>query len=86
MGAPAKAKSTDGFEPIVSSNLDSAKFEGGAIIVRFQNGTAYRYPNCTESVWRDFKRTFDGKNGRSAGKFLYANLRPRPYEKLDDWK
>ena len=76
------------FQPIVSSNLDSAAFDadGKAIIVRFQNGTAYKYPNCDEKLWNDFKATFDGKQGRSAGKFMHAQLKPRPYEKLDDWK
>lgn len=74
------------FEPIVSSNLESAAFDGDAIIVRFKNGTAYRYPNCSESLWSDFRKQFDGKQGRSAGKFLAAQLRPRAYEKIDDWK
>lgn len=78
----------DGFESIVSSNLHSAKFEkeSGAIVVRFQNGTAYRYPNCSDSLWKDFQKQFDGQKGRSAGKFLHAQLKPRPYEQLEDWK
>ena len=81
-------KMADGFEPIVSSNLESAAFdsESEAIIVRFKNGTAYKYPNCSKRVWDAFKFHFDGKDGRSAGKFMAAQLRPRPYEKLDDWK
>ena len=77
---------SDGFESIVSSNLHSAKFEGDAIVVRFQNGTAYRYPNCNEQLWKWFRAQFDGKKGRSAGKFLHAQLKPKPYEQLDDWK
>jgi hypothetical protein len=85
MGAPAKA-TTDGFEPIVSSNLESAKFEGDAIVVRFKNGTAYRYPGCDQRLWNEFRKTFDGKNGRSAGKFHNAQIRPKAYEKIDDWK
>lgn len=84
MSAPAKA--IDGFQPIVSSNIESAKFEGDLIIVRFRNGSAYSYPNCDAKLWNDFRTQFDGKNGRSAGKFLNAQLRPRPYLKLDDWK
>ena len=83
---------SDGFEDIVSSNLAEAKFEAkggtaeGVIIVRFQNGTAYEYPNCSEKLWTDFRSQFDGKQGRSAGRFLAAQLKPRAYKKLDDWK
>ncbi|MEQ1644209.1 MAG: KTSC domain-containing protein [Pyrinomonadaceae bacterium] len=76
------------FQPIVSSNLEEGAFDHDteAIVVRFKNGTAYKYPNCSESLWKDFAKQFDGKQGRSAGKFLNAQLRPRAYEKLADWK
>lgn len=74
------------FSPIVSSNLESAAFVDGTIVVRFKNGTAYSYPNCDEKLWSKFQKTFDGKNGLSAGKFLNAELKPRPYVKIDDWK
>lgn len=74
------------FEAIVSNNLESAAFDGDAIIVRFKNGSAYKYPNCSESVWKEFRTQFDGKKGRSAGKFLNTQLRPRAYDKIDDWK
>lgn len=76
------------FEPIVSSNLESAAFdaESGAIVVRFKSGSAYRYPACDESIWKEFQATFDGKDGRSAGKFHAAQLRPKAYEQIDDWK
>lgn len=74
----------DGFEPIVSSNLESAKYEDGAIIVRFKNGSTYRYPGCDEQLWADFRKCFSGKP--SAGGFLNAQLRPKAYERLDDWK
>lgn len=76
------------FQPIVSSNLESAAYdaENESIIVRFKNGSAYRYPNCGMQLWKDFQTQFDGLKGRSAGKFLNAQLRPRAYEKLDDWK
>ncbi len=75
------------FEVIVSSNLESAAVdeESGAIIVRFKNGSAYRYPNAAD-LWDDFKVNFDGKQGRSAGKFLNVQLRPKPYTRIDDWK
>lgn len=74
------------FSPIVSSNLESAAYENGAIVVRFKNGTAYRYPKCTGELWADFQTTFDGKDGRSAGKFHNAQLKPLEYERIDDWK
>lgn len=74
------------FQPIVSSNLESAKYEDGAIVVRFKNGSTYKYPSCTGELWAKFRKEFDGKQGRSAGKFLNARLRAKPYERLDDWK
>ena len=76
------------FQPVESINLESAAYDADneSIIVRFKNGTAYRYPNCSEQLWKDFQTQFDGKKGRSAGKFLNSQLRPRAYEKLDDWK
>jgi len=72
------------FQKIVSSNLESAAYDADSesIIVRFKNGTAYRYPNCDERLWKDFQKQFDGKQGRSAGKYLNAHLRPKAYEKL----
>lgn len=44
------------FQKIVSSNLESAAYDADSesIIVRFKNGTAYRYPNCDERLWKDF--------------------------------
>jgi len=75
------------FQPIVSSNIEAAAWSPlGRIIVRFKNGSAYEYPNCDADLWKEFQKTFDGKQGRSAGKFLNARLRPRPYERIDDWK
>ena len=75
------------FEQIVSSNLESAAFDAqtGAIVVRFQSGSAYRYPNCDRALWEKFRATFDGKKS-SASKFMAANLKPRAYERIDDWK
>lgn len=73
------------FKPVVSSNIESAAFEGGSIIVRFKNGNAYKYPNASPKLWSEFEKTFDGKDGRSAGKFLNAKLRQLPYERIEDW-
>lgn len=76
------------FQPIVSSNLESAAYDAGreVVIVRFKNGTAYEYPNCSPELWKDFQTQFDGKKGRSAGKFHNAQLKPRAYKKINDWK
>lgn len=75
------------FEPIVSSNLESAAWSPvGQIIVRFKNGTAYRYYDCNVNLWKAFKKTFDGKDGRSAGKFLHSQLKPLRCERLENWQ
>lgn len=76
------------FQPIVSSNLESAALDAatGDIIVRFKNGTAYKYPKAGVVVWNNFQKTFSGKNGLSAGKFLNAQLRPLAYERIEDWE
>lgn len=75
------------FRPIVSSNLESAAYDAAAqtITVRFKNGTAYKYPNADADLWASFEKTFDGKDGRSAGKFLDATLRQMSYERIEDW-
>jgi hypothetical protein len=45
------------FFPITSSNLDSAAFDRdwNELVVRFKNGTAYKYQGVTQSLWADFK-------------------------------
>lgn len=75
------------FKPVVSSNIESAAFDTatGSITVRFKNKSQYRYPNAGPKIWKEFEKTFDGKDGRSAGKFLNAKLRPMPYERIEDW-
>lgn len=74
------------FQPIVSSNLESAAYIDGAIVVRFKTGSTYSYPACDENLWKRFQQEFDGQKGRSAGKFLNAVLRQKPYARIDDWK
>ncbi|MCC7308320.1 MAG: KTSC domain-containing protein [Acidobacteria bacterium] len=75
------------FQPIVSSNLESAAFvDGDTIIVRFKSGKAYAYVDTDEGLWKRFKKEFDGKDGRSAGKFHAKHIRPLPAKQLDDWK
>lgn len=84
MSSAGKAK--DGFEPIVSSNLEAASFDPQkrTMIVKFKNGTAYEYLHVPPSLWSKFQATFDGKDGRSAGKFFAVNIRGLQAKKLDD--
>lgn len=74
------------FQPIVSGNLEAAAFDPQTrtMIVKFRSGTAYRYRQIPPSVWDKFQKTFDGKNGRSAGKFFHAQIRSLESEKVED--
>lgn len=76
------------FQPIVSTNLESAAYDAAeqTITVRFKSGTAYKYSNATAKIWTDFQKQFDGKQGRSAGKFFQSTIRVMQCEKIDDWK
>ncbi len=77
------------FQPIVSSNLESGAYEKAkrTLTLRFKNGTAYEYTKCMPSLWTKFQKTFDGKEGRSAGKFFFANIKNKlPFTQLDNWK
>jgi hypothetical protein len=73
------------FKPIVSSNLDAAAYDPKAkvLVIRFKNGTSYRYPKFPQDLWKKFEKTFDGKDGRSAGKFFFAEIRQLPSEKIE---
>lgn len=75
------------FKPIVSSNLHSASYDAATdeLVVRFKSGTAYRYPNFPQSLWKDFAKTFDGKSG-SAGGFFAKQIRFLENEKIEDWQ
>lgn len=76
------------FKSIVSSNLDSATYdaENELLTIRFKNGTAYQYTGVWPKTYRDFEETFDGEDGRSAGRFFSQHIRALDFEKLDDWK
>lgn len=74
------------FQPIVSSNLESAAYIDGAIVVRFKSGKTYAYVDADPGLWKRFKKEFDGKGSRSAGKFHAAHIKPLPCKQLDDWK
>lgn len=72
--------------PIVSSNLKSANYDPASkdLIITFKAGTRYKYPNFSPELYKEFERTFDGSDGRSAGKFFHANIRSLPNEKIKD--
>ncbi|MGE3468651.1 MAG: KTSC domain-containing protein [Pyrinomonadaceae bacterium] len=73
----------DGFELVEnSSNVHSHKFdsERDVITLRFHNGTAYEYPNCSDKLYADLKAA------ASVGSFVAKQLRPRPYVQIADWK
>ncbi len=76
------------FQPIVSSNLESAAYDpkGRTLTLRFKNGTAYRYARVMPGLWKKFQKEFDGKEGRSAGKFFFKHIKPLACEQIDNWK
>jgi hypothetical protein len=73
------------FQPIVSSNLESAKFADGEMTMRFKSGKQYLYIDFETGLWKKFKKLFDGKAG-SAGSFFAKYIRSLPCKQLDDWK
>lgn len=74
------------FKPIESSNLAAAAYDPAERVahVRFKNGTEYRYQKFPQVLWKAFEMTFDGKDGKSAGKFFHANIRQMESEKVED--
>lgn len=67
-----------------SSNLIFASWndETKELIVKFHNGTSYKYPNVSEDLWNEFSKTVN-ENG-SAGKFFNANIKHLPCEKIEE--
>ena len=57
--------------PVSSSNVAAIGFENGDIEVQFHNGSVYRYPNCNESLFREFL------NASSKGSFVHQFLKGR---------
>lgn len=74
------------FKPINSSNLEAASydFEMEVLRVKFKTGTTYRYHDVTPELYRNFEKTFDGKDGNSAGRFFQTNIRHLPSEKIGE--
>lgn len=76
------------FQQINSSNLESAAYDPKKreLIVRFKNGTAYKYFKCMASLWKKFLKEFDGLDGRSAGSFFFKYIKKLKCEQLENWK
>jgi hypothetical protein len=74
------------FKPIVSSNLAAAAYDPATqqLVVRFKNGTAYRYQGVSPKLFADFEATFDGRDGRSAGGFFAKQIRFLTNEKIEE--
>lgn len=73
------------FTPIVSSNLEAAAYNPATkkLVVKFKNGTRYRYSDVSPELYADFAATFDG-TGASAGSFFSKQIRFLTNEKLED--
>lgn len=73
------------FKPIVSSNLEAASYEAATktLIVLFRGGSQYKYSNVLAKLYADFERTFDGKDGNSAGRFFHEKIRHLSNEKIE---
>lgn len=74
------------FKPIKSSNLEAACYNGTSkeMVVQFKGGNQYRYFDVSDELWNNFADTFNGENGKSAGKFFAANIRSLRCEKIED--
>lgn len=73
-------------KPVTSSNIAAAGYsaETETLVVEFRSGAKYKYPNIPLDQWKDFEATFDGTEGRSAGKFFNAKFRDLPCEKDEE--
>ena len=74
------------FKPIKSSNLEAAAYDFATqtLIVKFRGGTKYKYPNVPATLAANFERTYDGKDGNSAGRFFHQHIRHLPGEKIEE--
>lgn len=63
---------------IVSSNIDAAGYQRGALYLRFKSGVAYKYENTPYSVYDALVKA------ESAGQFFHRNVRSKyKYERLN---
>ncbi len=73
-------------KPVISSNIESAGYcaETNTLVVKFKSGKKYKYPDVSPEVYKDFEATFGGADGKSAGKFFYANIRALACEEVEE--
>lgn len=81
-----KAQVTDGFTPIVSSNLAEGRYETKTrqLDLRFKStpaGEAFRY-KVMPGLAKKFMATWDGTKG-SAGSFFAQKIKGLAFEKVD---
>lgn len=71
---------------VTSSNIESAGYcaDTGTLVVEFKGGKRYKYPGVTPELWKEFEVTFDGSDGRSAGRFHRENFRDLPCERIEN--
>jgi hypothetical protein len=70
------------FKPIKSSNLEAESYDAAnqELVIRFKNGTAYKYFNVSPDLYREFKEA------DSAGSFFHLHIRRMEFEQLENWK
>ena len=68
------------FEPVSSSNIVAAAFDGiDKIQIRFTNGV-YQYEGASADLYAKFQSTFQTKN--SSGKFFNEFIKPLKFSKI----
>ena len=70
------------FKPITSSNLEAESYDSAQqeLIIRFKNGTAYKYFGVSPELYREFKEA------ESAGSFFHLHIRRMEFDQLENWK
>ena len=72
------------YKSITSTNLDGASYDPQTkeLLVKFKNGTTYKYFDVPVKVYVDFESTFSGEKGKSAGKFFNGHIKHLQFEKV----
>jgi hypothetical protein len=67
------------WQEVDSSNITAVAYheDSGQILVRFKDGGEYAYEGCDLPLYERFK------NAPSVGKFFYANIKPKSFERLN---
>lgn len=67
------------WQEVDSSNIRAIAYheESKQILVRFKDGGEYAYEDCDLLLYERFK------GAPSVGKFFYANIKPKAFERLN---